>query len=204
MIKILIYETNTYWIEVLKLLPYELDFCITEEEIYQKTSKIKYDFYLFDFSGYAILKELKNSGDKTISIFLSNYEDFNSQKKAYKIADEFFKKSSTYIEEIQIKIDYYIKKLYNLSDTIKYNNIYFYLNKNIIYKNNKRIDLTVLEKELLILFFKYKNRYLNKHEICERLSITEGSLKVKITQLRKFGFDIKNKREIGYKLKEKK
>ena len=105
MIKILIYETNSYWIENLKLLPYELDFCFSEEEAYKKTYKHKYDFYIFDFEGYSILKELKESGDKTLSIFLSSFEDFNSQKKAYEIADDFFKKSCTYIEEIKIKIE---------------------------------------------------------------------------------------------------
>jgi DNA-binding response OmpR family regulator len=202
MIKILIYETNSYWIENLKLLPYEVDFCFSEEEVYEKTYKNKYDFYIFDFSGYSILKELKQSKDKTISIFLSEFEDFNSQKKAYKIADDFFKKSYTYIEEIKIKIEYYIKKIYNLSEIIKYKDIYFHNKSNIIYKNEQKIELTALEKELLILFFKNKNRYVNKNELLDLLSITKGSLKVKITKLRKLGFDIENKREIGYKLKE--
>jgi DNA-binding response OmpR family regulator len=202
MIKILIYETNSYWIENLKLLPYELDFCFSEEEVYKKTFKNRYDFYIFDFSGYSILKELKKSGDKTISIFLSDFEDFNSQKKAYEIADDFFKKSCTYIEEIKIKIEYYIKKIYNLSKIIKYKDIYFNHNSNIIYKKEQKIELTTLEKELLILFFKNKNRYLTKDELLELLSITNGSLKVKITHLRKIGFDIKNKRNLGYKLKE--
>jgi DNA-binding response OmpR family regulator len=202
MIKILIYETNSYWIENLKLLPYELNFCFSEEDVYKKTYKNKYDFYIFDFSGYSILKELKQSGDKTISIFLSEFEDFNSQKKAYKIADDFFKKSYTYIEEIKIKIEYYIKKIYNLSEIIKYKDIYFHTKSNIIYKNEQKIELTALEKELLILFFKNKNRYLNKDELLELLSITKGSLKVKITKLRKLGFKIENKREIGYILKD--
>jgi DNA-binding response OmpR family regulator len=202
MIKILIYETNSYWIENLKLLPYEVNFCFSEEDVYKKTYKNKYDFYIFDFSGYSILKELKQSGDKTISIFLSEFEDFNSQKKAYKIADDFFKKSCTYIEEIKIKIEYYIKKIYNLSEIIKYKNIYFHTKSNIIYKNEQKIELTALEKELLILFFKNKNRYLNKDELLELLSITKGSLKVKITKLRKLGFKIENKREIGYILKD--
>jgi len=57
---------------------------------------------------------------------------------------------------------------------------------------------------LLLLFFKNRNKYLNKFKICEELEITQGSLKVKITQLRQLGFDIENKREIGYKLKEQK
>jgi len=202
MIKILIYETDKYWIEALKLLPFELDFCFSEEEVYSKTFKHKYDFYIFNFEYYSVLNELKKSGDKTFSIFLSNYEDFNSQKKAYEIADEFFKKSSTYVEEIKIKLDYHIEKRYNFKKIIKYKDTYFHTNTNIIYKNNKKIELTPLEKELLLLFFKNRNKYLNKFEICEELGITQGSLKVKITQLRQLGFDIENKRELGYKLKE--
>jgi len=203
MIKILIYETDPFWIENLKLLPYQLDFCKTKEEVYIKTYSDKYDFYLFDFSGYSILKDLREAEDETISIVISNYEDFNSQKKSYKVADDFFKKSSTYIEEIKIKIEYYIEKIYNFKKVIKYKNIYFHTDTNIIYKDNHKIELTTLEKELLILFFKNKNRYLSKNEICAILSITPGSLKVKITQIRTFGFEIENKREIGYKLKEK-
>jgi DNA-binding response OmpR family regulator len=148
MIKILIYETDSYWIENLKLLPYELNFCFSEEDVYKKTYKNKYDFYIFDFSGYSILKELKQSGDKTISIFLSEFEDFNSQKKAYKIVDDFFKKPCTYIEEIKIKIEYYIKKIYNLSKIIKYKNIYFHYNSNVIYKNKQKIELTTLDTDI--------------------------------------------------------
>jgi len=55
---------------------------------------------------------------------------------------------------------------------------------------------------LLILFFKNQAQFISKTEIIDRLDITEGSLKVKISNLRKIGFDIENKKEIGYRLKE--
>ena len=198
---ILIYDNE--WSESLKFLPYKLFFAYSEDEVYELTFKKKFDFYIFDFEkGYGALKNLRESEDKTIAIFLSNIETFEAQKKAYTIADEFFKKRVTYVEEIKIKIEYYIKKYFEITDIIKYKNIYFNLKLRFIYKNSKKIDLTNLEYDLLILFFKNKKRYISKEEIIDRLNITEGSLKVKISNLRKLGFEIENTRNLGYKLKE--
>ena len=160
MIKILIYDNE--WKDFLSYLPFELIFAHSEEEVYNLTFKQKFDFYIFDFEkGYKVLEDLRESGDETLSIFLSNIETINAQKKAYKIGDEFFKKSVTLIEEIKIKIDYYIKKIYNISDVIKYKDIYFNVRLRILYQNSKKIELTNLEYELLVLFFKNKNRYLS-------------------------------------------
>jgi len=195
--KILIYDNE--WREFLQYLPYEVFFAENEDEVYQLTYDKNFDFYIFDFEiGYSVLKNLRESGDKTIAIFISNLETFDAQKKAYKIADDFFKKSSTYVEEIKIKIDYFIRKYFNLEEIIKYKNLYFNRKLRLIYTDNKKIELTNLEYDLLILFFKNKNQYISKEEIIDRLNITEGSLKVKISNLRKIGFDIENKQEIGY------
>ena len=195
--KILIYDNE--WREFLQYLPYEVFFAENEDEVYQLTYDKNFDFYIFDFEiGYSVLKNLRESGDKTIAIFISNLETFDAQKKAYKIADDFFKKSSTYVEEIKIKIDYFIRKYFNLEEIIKYKNLYFNRKLRLIYTDNKKIELTNLEYDLLILFFKNKNQYIPKDIIIDRLNITEGSLKVKISNLRKIGFDIENKQEIGY------
>ena len=199
--KILIYDNE--WKKFLSSLPYELYFASDEDEVYELTFKQKFDFYIFDFeNGYKALENLRESKDETIAIFLSNLETFDAQKKAYNIADDFFKKSSTYVEEIKIKIEYFIRKFFNLDEIIKYKDIYFNRRLRFIYKNYKKIELTNLEYDLLILFFKNKKQYLSKEEIIDRLNITEGSLKVKISNLRKIGFDIENKKEIGYKIKE--
>jgi len=201
--KILIYDNE--WAEFLKVLPYELVFAKDEDDVYEKTFHQKFDFYIFDFAnGYKVLNELREGGDNTIAIFLSDLETFDAQKKSYKIADDFFKKSSTYIEEIKIKIDYFIKKFFHLDDIIKYKELYFNRRLRVVYKEGKKIELTNLEYDLLILFFRNQNKYLSKEFIIDNLEVTEGSLKVKISNLRKIGFDIENKKEIGYKIKEMK
>jgi len=125
--KILIYDNE--WSEFLKYLPYNLTFAYNEDEVYNFTFNQKFDFYIFDFEyGYKVLNNLRESNDNTIAIFLSNIETFNAQKKAYKIADEFFKKNSTYVEEIKIKIEYFKKRFFKLEDIIKYKNLYFNIN----------------------------------------------------------------------------
>ena len=203
MIKILVFEPDIYWQNHLNMLPYNITFAFSEEEVFEYTFKNKFDFYIFDFeNGYKVLEQLRKNEDNTISIFLSSLETFNAQKKAYEYCDDFFKKSVTYVEEIKIKIDYYVKKYFKIQDIIKYKDIYVNMKLNTIYKNGKKIELTTLEKELLFLFFKNKNRYLSKDYIIDILNMTNGSLKVKISYLRKLGFDIINNRELGYKLKE--
>ena len=200
--KVLIFDTK--WSQFLKYLPYEIKFAYSEDEVYEITYKEKFDFYIFDFEeGYRALSNLRESGDDTIAIFLSNIETFFAQKKAYKIANEFFKKRCTYIEEVKIKIDYFIKKEFGFENVIKYNNIFFYPSLHSVYVNNQKIELTPLENELLVLFFKNKNKYLSKDVIMDTFEISEGSLKVKISQLRKLGFDILNTRGLVYKLEEK-
>jgi len=200
--KILIYDNE--WSEFLKNLPYDLTFASDEDEVYEITFKQKFDFYIFDFeSGYSVLKNLRESGDETITIILSHLETFDAQKKAYTVADDFFKKSSTYVEEIKIKIDYYIRKYFHLDDIIRYKDIYIHRKLRLMYKDNKKIELTNLDYDLLILFFKNKDSYLSKEMLIDILNITEGTLKVKISNLRKLGFDIENKKEIGYRLEEK-
>jgi len=198
---ILIYDNE--WSESLKILPYKLSFAYSEDEVYELTFKKQFDFYIFDFEyGYQILQNLRESGDETFIIFLSNIETFEAQKKAYKIGNEFFKKRVTYIEEIKIKIEYLIRNFYNLEDVIKYKNIYFNIKLRVVYQGDKKIELTNLEYDLLILFFKHKNKILAKENIIDTFEITEGSLKVKISNLRKIGFEIENIRNLGYKLEE--
>ena len=198
---ILIYDNE--WSESLKILPYKLSFAYSENEVYELTFKKQFDFYIFDFEyGYQILQNLRESGDETFIIFLSNIETFEAQKKAYKIGNEFFKKRVTYIEEIKIKIEYLIRNFYNLEDVIKYKNIYFNIKLRVVYQGDKKIELTNLEYDLLILFFKHKNKILAKENIIDTFEITEGSLKVKISNLRKIGFEIENIRNLGYKLEE--
>jgi len=205
MIKILIFDKEEYWNNYLKTLPYDITLAFSEKEVFEYTFKQKFDFYIFDFEdGYNVLKQLRQSGDKTIAIFLSHLETFNAQKKAYEVGDDFFKKSVTYLEEIKIKLDYYIKKHFQIKDIIKYGDIYLNTKLKTIYKNSKKIELTPLEFELLVLFFKNKNRYLPTNYIIDTLDITNGSLKVKLSYFRKLGFEIINKRELGYKLKETK
>jgi len=199
---ILIYDNE--WRDSLSYLPYTLTFANDEDEVYELTYKKKFDFYIFDFeNGYKVLENLRESKDETFTIFLSNIETFQVQKKAYKIGNEFFKKRVTYIEEIRIKIDYLKKKFFDLDDIIKYKDIYFNVRLREIYHNNKKVNLTTLEYELLTLFFKNKNKYLSKDVIMDTFEISEGSLKVKISQLRKLGFDILNTRGLVYKLEEK-
>jgi len=198
---ILIYDNE--WSESLKILPYKLSFAYSENEVYELTFKKQFDFYIFDFEyGYQILQNLRESGDETFIIFLSNIETFEAKKKAYKIGNEFFKKRVTYIEEIKIKIEYLIRNFYNLEDVIKYKNIYFNIKLRVVYQGDKKIELTNLEYDLLILFFKHKNKILAKENIIDTFEITEGSLKVKISNLRKIGFEIENIRNLGYKLEE--
>ncbi|NPA55428.1 MAG: response regulator transcription factor [Epsilonproteobacteria bacterium] len=199
MIKILIFELDEYWLGHLRTLPYELTFVRSEDEVYEQTYNGNFDFYLFDFDvGFNALQSLRDYKDETISIFISYDESFKAQKKAYTICDDFFKKSVTYIEEIRIKIDYYIAKYMQVQEVIKYNDIYFHTQLHHLYKNGKKITLTNLENELLIMFFKNRGKYIPKDVIYDRFNITDGTLRVKLSNLRKLGFDIQNKRDLGY------
>ena len=80
---------------------------------------------------------------------------------------------------------------------------HFFIKKNELYKSNIFIPLTPYELKLVLLFFKNMNTTLTKDFLIDSLAdykeMSEGALRVHITNLRKIGLPIVTIKGIGYR-----
>jgi two-component system OmpR family response regulator len=174
------------------------------EVFFNEVISKKYDVILVDFTFYSDIKEIKNFFNGYI-IFLSYFCDNLYYKKVLEIGDFCYLYSE--YEKIVLRLNYLNKKILK-RNIIKFNGFtYNFKTKNLYYKN-ELILLTKAESEILYFLLKNKEKFVSKIEILENSDFIENidSIKVIISNFRKKGIDIINKKNLGYKinLKEKK
>lgn len=168
-----------------------------------------FDLFLLDvnvplFNGFELLKNLRDSGDKTPAIFLTALNDIASLSKGFDVgADDYIKKPFDF-DELIIRINAILKKQYHTySNELILNDFHFFIEKNELYKSNIFIPLTPYELKLVLLFFKNMNTTLTKDFLIDSLAdykeMSEGALRVHITNLRKIGLPIVTIKGIGYR-----
>jgi DNA-binding response OmpR family regulator len=212
--RILLVEDDLILGESLKeLLEYE-NFNVTwakdGNEALSITYSNQYDIYIFDIdipyiSGFELLQNLRDSGDDTPCIFLTAKVDIESLTKGFDIgADDYIKKPFD-IDELIIRIHTQIKKAFKThNEIIKYNNISYNIDTNIVTKDDKEIFLSPSELKLFELFIKNIDKTISKEDLLYHIHHgdegSEATLRVQISKLKKIGLNIANKRAIGYKL----
>ncbi|NPA74187.1 MAG: response regulator transcription factor [Epsilonproteobacteria bacterium] len=214
MAKILLLEDDEVLSESLIELLEDEGFTITHvkngEEAVDKTFIEKYDLFLFDVNvplldGFELLKNLRESGDKTPTIFITALNDIASLSKGFDVgADDYIKKPFDF-DELLIRIQALLKKQYNTyQNEIKVKNFRFDIEKNELYKDDEFISLPPYELKLIHLFFKNLDKTLTKEQIVEELyydkEMSLGALRVHINRLRKIGLPITTVKGIGYRL----
>lgn len=183
------------------------------EDALEKNYNKNYDLYLLDINvpklnGLDLLKELRQSGDTTPSIFLTSYKDKETLHQGFlNGADDYLKKPVD-LDELLLRIKSLLKRTGKVIQDI-------YLNNNLIYNpTNKRllkdnIDLQVPSKiiDLLELCLENRNKIINKEMIVNKLwcasqEYSEGAIRVYVNNLKKIlGKDsIVNIKGIGYKV----
>jgi len=180
------------------------------DSVLEATYKSSFDLYLFDvnvpnMNGFELLKLLRDSKDKTPTIFLTALSDIASLAKGFDVgADDYIKKPFDF-DELLIRINAILKKYYDSVDSkISVNNYTFDFDKNELYKDDTFIPLSTYELKLSELFFKNLNKTLNKEFLIDELSYNKemsgGSLRVYINKLRKVGLPIDTIKGVGYRL----
>ena len=171
-----------------------------------------FDIYLFDvdipyINGFDLLKELRDSDDKTPCIFLTAKAGIKSLSTGFEVgADDYIKKPFD-TDELIVRINTQIKKSFNTHNSIiEYGDITYNINTQQIKKNNSSIFLSPTETKLFILLLKNINKSITKEDILYHLHDgqegSEAALRVQISKLKKFGLRIVNQRAVGYKLEK--
>jgi two-component system response regulator QseB len=202
--KVLLLEDDYMLANSMKLLleseNIAVDVVNTPDEAYKKTYENKYDLYIFDINlqtdenGIDILKNLRNAGDNTSTIFITALTDIATIKSAFNAgADDFIKKPFE-IEEVLVRI----KSKYN--KTIQIGNIEYDPGAEQIYKNKKLIPLSPVLKDIFKELIKNRGKPVPKDILIEYMEKeSENALRVNISKLKnKLGIEIKNIRNEGY------
>jgi DNA-binding response OmpR family regulator len=197
---------STTLTKLLTLEGYNISLAVDANEVFSLTYDNNYDLYLFDINvpilkGTDILKELRQSGDNTPTFFLSALRDIDTISEGFDAGcDDYIKKPFDF-DELLVRIRSILKKSYG---NLKYKDITYDPNTNIIKQDDKIIHLGTIEQNIFILFIKNKNKLVTKDEIYELLETpTASALRVQISRLKKaLNLNITNIRGEGYKLEE--
>ncbi len=160
-----------------------------------------FDVLIINIDFMDVFLENKNLFNTEYTIFISSFIDEDIYSKCLKVADYCYDYSEIY--KVSLRLNYLFKKIYS-SDVFKYDDLIYYFNKKTLYKNNKPLSITNAEKDLIEILIKNRNRFISKEDILSFSDyiLKESSIKVIISSLRKLGFNIINKKNLGYKLKE--
>ncbi len=214
MLKILLLEDDTILSETLIELLESERFLITHVDDGQKalntTFSEYFDLFLFDvnvayLSGFELLKSLRESGDKTPTIFITALTDIASLAYGFEVgADDYIKKPFDF-DELLVRINALIRKSYHsYSDRIQVGKFHFSIEREELYHENIFIALSPLELKITKLFFQNIDITLQKEILLEYLGdgkeMSEGSLRVHINKLRKLELPITTIKRVGYRL----
>jgi len=176
------------------------------------TYKSNYDLYLFDVnlpyeSGFDLLEKLRQSDDATPTIFLTSRDDKASLAQGFEVGADDYMKKPIDLDELLLRIYALLRRQvrktrvsigkYTLDTVAK-----------MLYLNEEELDLTQKAVELLLLLVQADGEVVSLDVIKSKLwsaaeSPSEGSLRVYVTQLKKYFPDmITNIRAVGYKMEK--
>ena len=203
----ILYETL---IELLEAEGFDVVHVKDGQEALDATFVSQFDLMLLDvnvpfINGFELLKELRESGNKTPAIFLTALTDISSLSRGFEIgADDYIKKPFDF-DELLIRIRALLKKQYN-GNKIEIGDFVFDLESAELYKNGKFVKLTPYESIISKLMFKNIGKSVSKYELLDILNegeeMSEGALRVHINSLRKIGLPIITIRGVGYRFEK--
>ena len=214
MTKILLLEDDKILSETLIELLETENFRVTHAEdgemALDASFKGEFDLLLLDvnvpfLNGFEFLQALRESGNKTPAIFLTALTDVASLSQGFEVgADDYIKKPFDF-DELLVRINALLRKSFHTyAQNLSVGEFNFNIEKNELYKNEEFIKLAPYELELSKLFFKNTNKTILKEWILEELGqgkeMSEGSLRVYMSKLRKIGLPIQTIKGIGYRL----
>jgi len=189
---------------------YGVDWAQSVSEAMEYGYHKRYDLYLFDVKlpdgdGFGLLKELREVGDGTPTIFITSKNQKSDIKEGLlKGADDYLTKPVD-LEEMLLRIKAVLRRCYG-EETIQIGEFRFDLKNLQLYRGDELIELNPKELALLALFVKNRKKVVPKETIYQHLwkpdeIVSDGALRVYINSLKKvFGKEaITNIRGVGYR-----
>jgi len=174
----------------------------------------RYDIYLLDINvpdinGLELLKELRQSGDETPTIFLTSYKDKDTLTNGFlNGADDFLTKPFD-MDELILRINSLMKR-FKKQSLVNIENCEFNFELKTVKKDGIELKFGLKALELFELFYNNNNSIVSKEMIISKLwntdeSFSDGSIRVYVNHIKKLfddenSFKISSIKNIGYKI----
>jgi len=177
MLKILLLEDDLVLLETLCdelcLAGYSVDMAKHGKEFFELSFKNTYHLYILDINvpfidGLTLLKELRNSGDKTASIFLTSKNKEQDKIDAFEIGcDDYIVKPFS-LHELKLRVKALLRRIHQ-EDFISYDDIIIDKKHYKIKINDKEVSLDKKMIDILHLFISKPNTILTFSDIVESI-----------------------------------
>ena len=190
----------------LEMEAFEVASAFDAHDAYELSYESTFNLYIFDVnlfgeeSGFDVLKALRDSGDKTPTIYITALTDISSMTEGFNAgADDYIKKPFD-PEELVLRI----KSRYLVDNLLHYKDIEYDPITKEIKKAGEYVALSNIMASLFHLFMVNKNRVVATNVLLDELvSANSNALRVNITKLKsKLNLEITNVRSVGYMLEE--
>lgn len=147
-----------------------------KKDAIEKISIYDYDCILLDLmlpdgNGFEILKELKHQNKAEGIIIISAKETLETRIKGFEIGADDYLTKPFHLSELLVRIQALIRrKNFNGNNIVVFNEISIDILSKTVKVNNKPIDITKKEIDLLLYLIGNENRVLSKSAIAEHLS----------------------------------
>ncbi len=194
---------------------FETEIAYSAEAALKKTIEnfdlILLDVMMGEMSGYKMASVIRKDLKLTVPIiFLTAKTTENDLLTGFNVGGDDYISKPFSIKEVIARVKAVLKRGVNESSSgniLKANNLEIDTSSKIVTIENKPVNLTRKEFEILVLLLKYNGQYLEREEILNRIwsddvIVTERNVDVNIARLRKkigkYGEFIKGKSGYGY------
>lgn len=170
----------------------------------------KFDLFLFDVNlpyetGFSLLKQLREAGDLTPTMFLTSRDDKVSLTEGFNVGADDYMKKPIDLDELLLRINALLRRQIR-SEKIKVGDYTLDTKSKELYRNSQVIRLGSKTMELFLLLFYAKGEVVSLQTIEENLWHTNeegslGAIRVYITTLKKYFPNIENIRGVGYRFR---
>ena len=129
------------------------------------------DLMLPDGNGFEILKELKEQNKEEGIIIISAKETLETRIEGFNLGADDYLTKPFHLSELLVRVQALIRrKLFKGSNIVSFNEIHIDILSKTVTVNNKKIDTTKKEIDLLLYLIGNESRVLSKSAIAEHLS----------------------------------
>ena len=187
---------------------YEVVHYLEAKSAIEATYEEEFDIYLLDvnvpdINGFDLLKQLRDSGDRTAAIYITSARDKEALSKGFHCGADDYMKKPIDLDELLLRIKAQLRRIKN-PQKISVGEYYFDKERLVLYEGDTPVLMPKKQAELLALLLDNKGEVVTTEEILQELYGDDnpgtGALRVYINKLKQiFGKEaIANIRGIGY------